>query len=224
MSNFENFEQGDKALSSLSFLIPFGESYPVVEDEEKLRVAAQFASLVDLLMDRYAEDVTPNPRKERDLLVLRCQDDKFADVSWSLGVHLYKNKSKESEILDEKSSIHLQQIINSRGRYYFSWRLGYDGIVRRHVRGDVSQSRDGLPDITEFMKIGLGADETAFNNLMAQMEEEEANARLEAEMGLNYQPIHIEEMLGLEQFVKQPGFKKNPLHKLLRSIQTQEDA
>ncbi|MEO8105282.1 MAG: hypothetical protein ABI602_03005 [Candidatus Saccharibacteria bacterium] len=112
-----------------------------------------------------------------------------------------------------KRDITLQRIAGGRGRECWSYRLGADGVVRRwdagaanaqpqpitergRDDGDKTASGKTLQD-----KIGL----IAVKNLNILIGNKFLNNSLAEDMGLNNQPVDLEEMVGLRDFLQIAG-------------------
>jgi hypothetical protein len=154
-------------------------------------------------------------------LLVEKPDDDEANAKWVLAVRNstdVKPPRDEWESAEEiRANINIQKVIGGRGRDQYSYRLGSDGVVRRYDLGDgfAKAQQERAAGIGRKVLPGLDASiDELLKDTEAKIEElltvSIPNARLAREMGLNDQPISLEEMEGLEQFVRQPGFEVPP--------------
>ena len=100
--------------------------------------------------------------------------------------------------------INLQRVDDERGREYWSYRLGADGVVRRWDGGDITAKRqkDSELDLEgpEKLPVGVTIEEAARTGIKS-ITEGIPNSRLEEDMGLNNQPVSPVEIQGLQAFL-----------------------
>ena len=115
---------------------------------------------------------------------------------------------RPSEVTTKEISV--QRIEGGYGRESTSYRLGVDGIVRRWDGGDVTEKMRkkkelGIAD-RGFMERGASPDEMVkitSAKIQDMLENQIPNARLEQDMGYNNQPVPVEEINGLREFIAQ---------------------
>lgn len=112
---------------------------------------------------------------------------------------------RDSETITREIS--LQIIDDGRGREYWSYRLGADGVVRRWDGGDFTAKRQKERELgiegPEMLSEGATIEEigkTALTGIKS-ITEGIPNSRLEEDMGLNNQPASPDEIQGLQDFL-----------------------
>lgn len=119
----------------------------------------------------------------------------------SLGVSF-----RDSEIITREIS--LQRIQDGFGREYWSYRLCADGVVRRWDGGDFTEKRQKERELgIEGPKMSSGNETVEemgriiLSNLNGIVNDGIPNSRLEEDMGINNQPVTIDEIQGLQGFL-----------------------
>jgi hypothetical protein len=106
---------------------------------------------------------------------------------------------------------------NERGGNFYDYRLGSDGVVRRHdITTQNSENRKAFEKLGRVALPGETKEEALVREAAEDIEalvNEVQNSRLERDRGLNDQPIGITEMEGLEDFVRQAGFEVPSMHR-----------
>lgn len=182
---------------SFEFTQPFDGTHPEVAPEEQRAVSQKFSSFVDdIMLNNVSRIHTTDPRINGEstphsrLILKRLEDD-----SLTVLVEVSPKSKTAAKYVD------LEQIGGDR----VSYRLGHDGVVTRF---DVAEKKpeetdaetlDGIRYLngTETPEEGLVASE----GLLKHLSEALANDRLEKEMGINDQPIGMDELNSLISLV-----------------------
>jgi len=159
-----------------------------------------------------------------DSILLQKNDENSKDLGYMMsdGYSLSVNRDTEKRVPSDEwesseeicAEISVQRIAEGLGRNMHSYRLGSDGVVRRYDIGDacakVQQNKElgigaaGLDGFGNLTRDELASSlENAINETVSAI----PNNRLDKKMGLNDQPIFIDEMDALAEFVRQPGFE-----------------
>ncbi len=216
-------EQHSSPEQELSFIQPFGGEQGVVSEKEQQVVAERFISLFEeTLMNNptdaqnFSDDVSKS-----EYLTMHIQSKATPQIRHTLALRATEMVTESDydwqQAEEVSKSIGIQVVEEERGGNIYEYRLGSDGVVRRH---DITKQK--LEDQRAFKKLGKTAvpGETHEEALVREAAEgiEELligvqNSRLEREMGLNDQPISLTEMEGLEDFVRQEGFEVPSMHR-----------
>ncbi|MGH2852632.1 MAG: hypothetical protein ACRDLF_00350 [Solirubrobacteraceae bacterium] len=211
----------------LAFIRPFN-SADGISEAERERVSAQFQDLVVNTLLNHAGDVRHSDVLAEESISLRLKNPKEPDVEWSIAVRhktVTEAPSDEWESAEEASAcIDIQRCAAGLGREMFSYRLGSDAVLRRVDLGDMyakAQQRRVAGIGPRFLTGRESVDEmiqATEENLHHMLTVDLPNSRLEREMGLNDQPIGMQELQGLKAFVAQPGLDVPPLFKNLDGV------
>lgn len=213
----------------LEFIVPFDGTQPEVESRDRELVASRFTALIEDTFLNNADQVNhfAQSTMPHDSILLDKQV--TSDTKWTLAVDSQTEErppNDEWESAEEiRGTVSIQKILNvSGGRQMVSYRLGSDGTVRRYDHGDAYEKMQaeraaGLGDIA--MRVPRPGSSESVEVIESQIknifETVIPNDRLARKMGLNEQPISLEEMEGLEDFVRQPGFEVPPTLRRNRS-------
>ncbi len=197
------------------------EGRPTPKEEQLLETAQTFNGLFDDLILQHMEAVkqfesikgkpTANLLKHIEVdgqsYTLALRD----NASHDEGMPVAEVTFRPSEII--KRDISLQRIEGGYGREHWSYRLGADGAVRRWDGGDATAKRQKERELgiegAEMLSGGETLEEigrVALKNMQNLTENSIPNGRLEEDMGLNNQPVALEELVGLSDFLKQANY------------------
>lgn len=192
-----------------------------LEPEELKRVRGTFNDFFDDLMLRHMDAV------KQFKLSSRTSADLSANVvadGEEYSIHLEDRGERDGENrsgIQFRDSEKLQRIIYLQrkdgvyGREHWSYRLGADGIVRRWDGGDA------YGKLEEERKLGIAKRPLSFDDdvsveaaaaiarkgLEDLVDNGIPNTRLEEDMGLNNQPVTLEEIQGLKDFIARAEFQ-----------------
>jgi hypothetical protein len=215
MSTNEKYVQNEGE-EFLDFLTPFDGTQAEIDSRERNQVADRFKSLVaDTLLNNAADVLHDDhcPGFENDYIGLIKED--ADEVRWSLSAKSLTNEQPPDDELESaeeiRKQITIQKIVKDYGRERVIYRLGSDGVVRRNDFGDIwaKTKQERQAELSHFI---IKRSSTSHEELeqiqqaIEEMNESIQNSRLERKLGLNNQPISLQEMEGLEMFVRQPGF------------------
>jgi len=188
---------------------------PEIPDAEKLLVGQRFASFVDydMLAGKFASSVRPGD----DIMVpasLRLRRPVAPAKYWGIAVESSRPYNSEiftpSELIVK--SVVLHNVYDNIDHETVAYRLGADAIVRRWDAGDVAVrlERDKRMRLDLSRNDEVAEVEGRLQELLGFLVEGMSNARLQADMGINLQPIGMSELEGLIAFVTHPDVVPAP--------------
>lgn len=200
----------------LDFIQTFDGTQPEVDSRERELVSERFNALVADTFLSNIHEVKNRDLPLKDSLLLH-KEESGSSIGWSLSIEKRTDNrvpSDDWESAEEiKADISIQKLQGVFGRDMTSYRLGSDGVVRRHDLGDIYGKMQAEKELGIGRTAMFGSEASPEDlishaeDMMVQIREFDIpNSRLERSMGLNGQPISIVEMEGLEAFVRQPGF------------------
>ncbi len=219
----EGQEESASSKDEFGFIIPHDGNQEAVGEEEQEAVAEKFTSFVSDLLLSYADEVSHFEHSSEDSLLL-YKDTDDPNVHYTVAV---RRKTDEFEgprdgfDVDDytREEISVQKIVDNYGRDYFGWRLKADGVVRRWTGGDMSAKSQREKELGIYKApLPMGA---SMKEMRQRVEEQLAelrdvtipNARLEKNMGLNNQPIGMDEFEGLQSFLSSGEMYVPDIHK-----------
>ncbi len=184
-----------------------------ISDAEKALVGQRFASFVDIemLAGRFGGNVRPGDdiMVPTSLLLRRLV---APDEYWVISVEDFRPFSSDLPPAESIiKSILLQRVSGEAGHEIVAYRLGGDAVVRRWDGGDAATHLEH----DRQMGVNLPPDEMSevdlrIRELLGYLLGGRSNRRLEADMGINLQPIGLPELEGLIAFVTHPDAAPAP--------------
>jgi hypothetical protein len=194
------------------FVVPHDGTQPEVPDKEQSLVAEKFFNLVDDTLLTHVEDVTSTSSGESRVVLGSFR--KEPGVVYKLKITRPEDFIPIDGIEHADQSlavIELTRDINGRDKEQLSYKLGADGVVRRHTVEDLREKRKLEREIYELEEEQRNADSEDAISMVEVFRrtriEATANRELERDMGVNRQPVGFEEMTGLADFISDMGFE-----------------
>jgi hypothetical protein len=194
------------------FVVPHDGTQPEVPDKEQALVAEKFFNLIDDTLLTHIEGVTPTSSGESRVVLGNFHKRPGA---------VYKLKITRPEdfvpidgieYADQSLAvIEITRDLNGREKEQLSYRLGADGVVRRHTVEDVREKRKLEREVYELEEEQRNADGEDSMSILEiyrrSRRQAAANRKLERDMGVNRQPVGFEEITGLADFISNMGFE-----------------
>lgn len=188
------------------FVVPHDGTQPEVTDTEQALVADKFSSLVDDTMLAHIEDITSTSAGESRVVLGSFRRE--PGLVWKLKITRAEDFEplEGVEYADQKLAvIELTRDMDGRAKEQLSYRLGADGVVRRHTVEDVEKKRKHDREfyvLDEAQRNTGDEDSMSTEELYRQKRREAAaNRKLERELGVNMQPVGFEEITSLTDFI-----------------------
>ena len=197
------------------FVQPFDGSQSEIGQRERELVATKFSSFIDDVLLNHADIVTHlNGSSPHDVLHLEAPT---GTSNWAAKVEAVTQFTPVADMpLSEQitRSIDVQRLDGIYGRDVFGYRLFADGVVRRWDGGDIQGKKEadrklGLEPMLRMIEpeeeLSIeGVLQVTRNNIEYILNSAIPNQRLERQMGLNEQPVGIDELDGLIDMLSAP--------------------
>lgn len=198
-----------EVIPGLSFIVPHDGSQAEVTSDEQVLVARGFTSLVsDLLLSHI--DKVHHTKAIGSESWLQLKLPVSGDSHWAIGVRVCEplvGDGEQSEPLSE--GISLQRVEKGLGREGAEYYKDQDGIVQRNTFGDVAtrvaEQDEYLTDITPTEDMNPAEALHILEGLLRSAVNAAENQRLAKDMGYNNQPVGMQELNSLVDFISQPG-------------------
>lgn len=203
-----------RSTKALDFIVPHDGSQDPILPEQQERASDKFSSLVDDTFLSHLDKVTTSSSGESRMVL--GSKVTSPGVKWKLRLTKKTDDFEPFEGIDYAdqtvASIELAKHVNGRPKEQFSYRLGADGVVRRHTVDDIKERNElqrGIQEIEDLKKRGTEEDQPAGALEVLNWSSRQAaeNRKLERKMGVNMQPVGEVEVNGLADFIADSGFE-----------------
>jgi hypothetical protein len=188
----DNHEKPNDESHALDFMQAFDGNQPEITAEEQRAVTAKFDTFVDDIMLSHAEDVHNTSKRPEAVVHMLELDIPAEDGTWSASVrHAFLQKYEANKFNSPKHSNKMVALVFT----------DVDG----HEQGEFiyETDNDGVVCRSDSNNAGIEEEQNE-EELFKDSDEKYANEDLEADMGLNDQPIGLGELDGLISFLTSP--------------------